>query len=393
MIIQRQSIIAIGCRLALWISLATLLDGVAASQKKPTYFANHRVLKFHKAADHGGTPGLFINEANVILQDRADSFWVGSLLGLYIYDERRDQWVNFRQKQDQRFFKYVRVLCEDKLGRIWLKSQGSEIRFFDRGSWFVPEDLAPPITINKSRILFNGNNGNLWFVTGAGLLAFDGQRWTAFKTPPKDVEYLYDKLLTKYADQLEETLERNDDKAAREEVEHPKKDGNLKNANSLLHDISCGLQDRDGSIWLGARKAILKFDPAANSWQMFPLQGLAEALVIYEDRQGRIWFADEGGHLSIYNKKARDWKSYDLNTYFPQLQPQAITCVYQDRAGQVLIGIADVGLVLFIEKQNRWKILNEVNSDPPVYGVNAIFEDKLGRIWIGVREGILVLGQ
>ena len=87
------------------------------------------------------------------------------------------------------------------------------------------------------------------------------------------------------------------------------------------------------------------------------------------------------------------WKSYDLKRYFPQVQPREIESIYQDKLGQCMIGTADAGLVVFLEKDNKWKMFGDANSAPPVYSVNAIAEDKTGRIWMSVGHGILVLDQ
>ena len=334
-----------------------------------------------------------INNASAIFQDRAGTFWIGSLLGLYTYNEKRNQWLNFREKQEQKFFKSVKTICQDKAGRVWIISLRSEIKFFDGQHWHSGEELSPPVPLPVDNcVLFTGKDGKLWFVTGTGLIAFDGKEWTSPMMPSKHIEEIYAQMPIKYRDEQEEKWAVSERLAQGENERSEKAVKKVKHTDILLPTIYHGLQDRYGSIWLGARKAIVRFNPKENAWKVYPLQGLVEVRLIYEDRQGRLWFADEQGHLSVYNQKLGNWKSYDLSIYFPQIQPKRITSIYQSKAGQIMIGTRD-GLVLFMERENRWRILSEGNPNLPVYGVTAIVEDKLGRIWISESQGILVLEQ
>lgn len=379
-----------------WGTSLNPLEGVEEGSKD---FANHRVLRFYGLGKYGGERTLFINRARVIFQDRAHIFWIGSGSGLYTYDEKQNQWEDFREKQDPKAFRSVWRICQDRAGRIWLKTLSREIRFFDGQGWHSSSELAPPVSLPvDNSVMFTSRNGRLWFVTYSGLIAFDGQRWTSPAMPPKDIEEAYARVPLKYRNKEEEERElwaaRIDQRLAQTNDPHPTKTTKkIKPTDVLLPTIYQGLQDRNGNIWLGARKAIIRFDPERNTWKMYPLQGIVEARLIYEDRQGRIWFADEEGHLAVYNQKLDNWKSYDLNIYFPQIQPKTIESIYQDKAGQIMIGISVGGLVLLNEQENRWRILHEENTDLPLYGVTSIVEDNKGRIWVGMSEGILVLEQ
>ena len=354
------------------------------------YFANHRILRFHRRVDHGGKRSrLFIDSASVIIQERKGVFWVGSLLGLYTYDEKRGLWFDFGRDSDERFFRSVKTICQDKLGRIWLKSLRSEVRYFDGRNWHHADELHPPAAIPADNtVMFAGRDDGLWFVTAAGLTAFDGSEWSSPVSPPDNVQAAYTALAIRYSDKRERSsMERSSimNDAGRG------KTGRY--ANELLSTIYCGLQANDGSIWLGSKKAIIRFEPSKNAWTLYPLRELFDVRLIYEDRQRRLWFADQQGHLSVYSGMKHHWKSYDLKRYFPQVQPREIESIYQDKLGQCMIGTADGGLVIFLEKDNKWKMFGDANSTPPVYGVNAIAEDKMGRIWMSVGNGILVLDQ
>ncbi|HWX39560.1 MAG TPA: two-component regulator propeller domain-containing protein [Blastocatellia bacterium] len=342
---------------------------------------------------------LFINNATVIFQDKRGLFWIGSPSGLYTYDEQRDQWADFNDPQDPRAFRSPAAVCEDGDGRIWLREYNKEFRFFDGQSWRTADKLAPPVPLPADRSnMFSGIDGKVWFVTNSGLLTFDGERWAGPGLPPSSIDDAYARgpIAPKDQEDQERILRRAERQRelARRQARAGKEVSTAPEPMArLLPNIFRGFQDRSGNVWLGARKAIVRLDPKKNDWTLMPPMGCAGIWVIYEDRRGRIWFADHEGHLSVFTPGAHDCRSYDLGVFFPQIQPKMITSIYEDKDGQIMVGTRAGGLVLFNEKDDRWRIVDRVTADLPLLSVTAIFEDNRGRIWIGMDDGLLVLEQ
>src|SRR5260370_23014329 len=123
------------CTVALWCCAWSARAGKpAVGEDKLGSLGNHRVVKFFPIGEYGGQRTLLINSPRVIFQDRAGKFWIGSGSGLYSYDERQNQWADFRRAEDRGLFRSA-LICQDRAGRIWLKSSSRRFRFFCGRAW------------------------------------------------------------------------------------------------------------------------------------------------------------------------------------------------------------------------------------------------------------------
>src|SRR5262245_41360855 len=129
-------------------ALSALPPTFAGRNRDPEFFAGHRVLKFHRSKR-----GLLIDPTMVILQDREGVTWVGSYDGLYAYDERKNQWLGFREQTKDPSFRLVKNLCQDNAGRIWLLATRSKIRVFEGLTWFASDQYAPPVSLDRVAIM------------------------------------------------------------------------------------------------------------------------------------------------------------------------------------------------------------------------------------------------
>ncbi len=365
--------------------------------------AGHPIIGVHKNVHDRAGKKLYINYTEVIFEAQPHIFWFGSFFGLYKFDEKLNLWTDFRSQKEQIFFESVKAICQDLSGKIWLKSSRSQLRYFDGRKWNKPNMVLGTIPIEKSHTIVTGIDGRLWFITNFGIISYDGQTFAAPIIPSIDVEKKYAEIPIKYRNQAEKnwavvSAQIDEKHSPVSPLNTKERDSATLNSSALLSAISCRQQDRDGIIWFGTRKAILNYCPETGKWNIYPLPtNLIEVTLIYEDRRGQLWFADNNGHLAVYNLKDKYWKSYDLTVYFPQIQPQSITSIYQDRAGIIMIGTNE-GLIIFNEKDGIWKMVgNQKELFPiykelfPIYNVGTIFEDSKSRIWISTNNGIIVL--
>lgn len=356
--------------------------------------AGHHILKRFYPADKDMGQGVWFYGPTVLFEDKDDRHWIGNVLGAFTYTEHRDEWVAATQRNESTSF--VWGIYQDHGGSIWIVS-GSEPRInrFDGTKWRQMTGSSPSASFRLGKVMFGGRAGDLWFLSSAGLVKFDGYHWAAPLEIPENTVKVYRELARPRAtDPLSQALadveslingsspfRRNDEKLP-----------------AILAEITSGIEDNDRCIWLCAERGILSFDIRNRAWKVYPLPGrLTEASRVYEDRSGRLWFSDDLGNVSVYEKSTDNWRSYSLAELVgssladAEGAPNPVHAIYQDRRGQMLFA-TQRGLIVLSSK-GKWQVLTALNSGLPDNRVTAISEDRSHRIWLGTGGGIVVMEQ
>jgi ligand-binding sensor domain-containing protein/signal transduction histidine kinase len=191
--------------------------------------------------------------------------------------------------------------------------------------WSVEEGLP----VNAPTSVIQTRDGYLWIATWAGIVRFDGVRFTTI------------------ADNLP-----ND------------------HARALL-------EDADGSVWVGLSGAgIARWRPGGFEL-VTPAQGLAGADVrALALDGGRIWVATESGVSVLDAGRVTTWRTRD------GLPSDVINGLSRGQRGGVWIATAG-GLcqAIGVEVQCR--------SHPRAGTLNAVFESRDGQLWVGTERGLL----
>lgn len=139
--------------------------------------------------------------------------------------------------------------------------------------------------------------------------------------------------------------------------------------------------DRDGNVWAATNKGLLRFRDDVLAGGLSVKDGLPNEFMtlVFEDRQGRLWFGGFGGlslyeHGTITNYTTRDG-----------LVGNYVRSIYEDHEGALWIGTYSEGLSRF--KDGRFV---NYRKDDGLYsnGVFAIQEDARGNFWISSNSGI-----
>lgn len=162
--------------------------------------------------------------------------------------------------------------------------------------------------------------------------------------------------------------------------------------------------DSKNNLWVGTEKAGLELlKPGLTKFQHFKkdqknLHSLSNnhIRVIFEDAKENLWIGTYGGGLSLFDRKKN---KFIHHVYDPQ-DEHSISSNYlyshlQDSEGNVWVGTRE-GLNLLVETQNGWKFRRfKPNIQDPTGLIHnivlSVAEDNLGRLWIGLENGALVI--
>ncbi len=133
------------------------------------------------------------------------------------------------------------------------------------------------------------------------------------------------------------------------------------------------IQDRNGNIWIAAFDGIFRYDGKSFT-NITSKVSSARFFSVLEDRKGNFWFGSIGSGVYYY-----DGKSFTNFTTRDGLAGNSVTCIYEDKTGNVWFGTGG-GASRYDGKSFR----NFTTKDGLTNNsVNSIMEDKTGKLWIG----------
>ena len=162
------------------------------------------------------------------------------------------------------------------------------------------------------------------------------------------------------------------------------------------------IQDKKGNIWIATWEGIFRYDGKSFT-NITKKVSSARFFSVLEDRKGNLWFGSIGSGVYRY-----DGKSFRNFTTKDGLAGDGVTCIYEDKRGIIWLGTAS-GASRYDGKS--FQNLKMTEGPPPsdadsVHGsayqhplpdrswmhndVNAIIEDKTGKLWFGTRGYVRV---
>lgn len=292
-------------------------------------------------------------EINCLYQGDKGFIWVGTKNGLFRYDGYRvKQYRNTPSQPHLLVSNDVRILNQDSEGCLWMgtrkgisilnlqNGQSKEIHFSD----FSNSDVI-------NRILFT-RSGDTWIGTEGGLYGQCKGR---------------DDSLTLYCDKRQ-------------------------NAKVPHCSVTALLEDSKGYVWIGTwDKGLFRYNPRDGSFYEMPhFNKQNSSHTLFEDAKSRLWVGTWGeGLYCIANPhdthSALQFMHYGMHSSNFPLPSNIIWNISKDPNNNLLWIGTDKGLCFAPLDDETPQALPEIVEPQPDYlsrGVNSIFSDRQGRMWM-----------
>jgi ligand-binding sensor domain-containing protein/tRNA A-37 threonylcarbamoyl transferase component Bud32 len=328
--------------------------------------------EFQSILSAAGTLGA---DVSVLRQSRNGTLWLGTLAGLFDYQGDRLRHHPLKPGMTET----ISSLVEDRDGNLWVGSEGGLYRW-SQGA-FESLDRDRDLGSNWVYSMCEDAEGSLWVGTvDGGLTQIRDEKITGFT----DREGLTGEVFrsvhageagTMWIGGYGGYLNRY-------------RNGHLEKFSLPVRFRSKTIwsleTDAGDSLWLGTDSGLLYFHDGR--FKEISLPGPAaniESRCVLKDRSGRLWIATYGAGLLCRQQDA--FKRY---SGADGLRDDRITCLFEDRRGNLLVG-SETGLNFLGAGKSEY-----FRREPLLDGcrVESMFEDNQGTLWIGTRaHGLKVL--
>jgi signal transduction histidine kinase/ligand-binding sensor domain-containing protein/CheY-like chemotaxis protein len=240
---------------------------------------------------------------------------------------------------------------------------------YSHDSWQMEQGLPQ----NTVYAVAQTPGGYLWLGTAEGLVRFDGVRFVVFdrRNTPQIPNNVISTLLADRAGRLwigtDSGLVRWQDGAFTAFPDHEA---------PLGSSIFTILEDRAGAIWLGTgERGLVRFE-GGRFRTLTTREGLSSNRVraLAEGADGSLWVGTEGGGLTrLHEGRADVVREHD------GLPSDRVRSLLVDAHGALWVGTYDAGLT--VRRDGRWQRLDVGSPD-----VSCLHQDRDGNVWIGLAS-------
>jgi PAS domain S-box-containing protein len=270
----------------------------------------------------------------------------------------------------------ILAIAQTDDGYLWLGTAAGLVRF--DGVRFTTFDKrnTKEIRDNSVTALLRGKDGSLWVGTEGGLTRLKEGKFTSYTKK----EGLSDDSLTSLCESRDESLwigTRSGGLIRFKKGKFTRYSQSEGLSSGLVHSIYEG---HDGSLWIGTDRGLDRF-----RGEKFTFYGKKDGMSdndgmsIYEDQDGSLWVGTDGGGLDRF--KDGKFTVYGLKE---GLLDKDVWSICKDRDGNLWFGTVGGGLA----RSQGGKLASYTTKDGLSSDyVLSLHEDREGSLWIGTRGG------
>lgn len=303
-----------------------------------------------------------IKDARCITADNNGNIWIGNILGLYRYNLKSRQLLEFHEGEKSLSNNFIHKLCLDSKGNIWAGTDGGGINIIDPRtytfSYILPGQAPGTLKSGAVDMVFEDRSKRMWIGTLRGGISVLDDRKNVFTTI-SNIPY---------------------------------------NKNSLSNNFILSFcEDKGGNLFIGTDGYGLDYwDRGSNTFRNYKHKiGDPSSLTnnnvtnIIRDYQGQIWVSTYGGGINKYNPSSNSFTLYNCYNSVFKYPDRYVWSMYEDKSGNLWAGTCnDGGLYRFNRASNAFELF-----DVSVRNVIALKEDKKGNLWAGTFGELILVDR
>ncbi len=337
-----------------------------------------------------------------------NELWFGMGRDLYYRDKESENFIKYKSypesSSENTFSNFVRTLCEDKEGFLWIGTYGNGIDRYDPLSksfkhfTFNPKN---PFSLSDNRVskILEDKNGDIWASTyGGGVSIFNKNsgKFYRFLNDPESLNTIVGNNISAMSKDEDQMIWLGTSEGISIYDIDRKYFTNLKRADdpSSLTKISCIYPDRKGIVWIctTTENGFSIYDK--NKWKFNHyrnIRGEKEELSsneigsICEDGSGNLWVGSQKGIdvLNIKKERVRHFENIPDDAFSPD--NNNISFIYCDAGNNMWVGTRDGPLERYDLAEDKFVHYYDFDNKP--LSISNITEDREGNLWIGLDKG------
>ncbi len=340
--------------------------------------------------------------------DDQQRLWVGTFVGLNIYDESSDSFSRYFSNEIERGSinqNSVRSLFLDNQNGMWvgtffgglnyyhsLQSQFGRIRH-------IP--YANSLNDNVVSCIVKGNSNELWIGTndnGLNLYDSDSKHFTHYMVNANSNNtILSNNIKAVLADGNRIYIgSHSGGLACLNRSTNNIYNYTVSNSSIISNDVYSLAKDPDDNIWVGTLSGLTIFNPVKNTFELFeasdlvaeteqhPILNGQHIYVLFLDSKQQMWIGAENG-VYVYSFVTNMMREYKIETDDYGAKDK-IFCVFEDNQKRIWIGTRS-GLGLYVEDSQKFKMIT-TKDGLPNNNIFGILQDSFGRLWLSTNRGL-----
>lgn len=314
----------------------------------------------------------------------------------------------------------VRALFQSSNGDIWVSTRKPELYRYDKNGNLRFIYGTGHDKIGTVYHIMEDRNGNLWLSTkGDGLVkaipdaqAPKGFRFVRYNHEPSDpyslsgknVYYTYqDSKGRIWVGLFDGGLNLLDEKEGKTVFYHRNNSFNNYPAYGLFAEVRNIQEDNDGRIWVGTTDGLMSFNADFSSpdniefvtYRTENKVGLSasDVYALYKDKEQQIWACFFGGgvHKIVHADDENRILTFESYGTDEGLGDDVIVSMMEDNDSCLWL-VSENGIASLDKKTGRIRNFDEYDGFPDVSVEEGVIQKTLeGNLWIGCRQGVLVL--